>query len=165
MNAAVWFGAAIFFTCGANPVVSSQDLKDLLGANNYPYFSVAIGQLLAARYLRLYLACSVVALLHLLAEWLYFGKYPHRLWLGMILALCLGGMAQVYVVQPRLKALHAARYSRSVQGQAAHRAFDAWHSGSNALNLLLVSCLGVYCWRLGNPPNPMRFASATKFRS
>ena len=165
MNAAVWFGATVFFVAGAGPAAASPDMATLLGSKNYPYFSVAIAQAMAARFFQLYMACSVVAVLHMLAEWLYFGKYPQRLWLGLVLGLCLGGLVQVYGIQPRLKAWHQLQFSQSAQSEAAAHAYRAWTLSSTGLNILVLAGLGVYLWRVANPTDPMRYLSATKFRS
>ncbi len=167
MNAALWFGAAVFFTFGAGPAAVSPEMQRLLGQNNYPFFSVAIGQLLATRYFHWHLVCSLVALLHLVAEWLYFGKYPRRLWLGLLLALCLIGVVQAYGLQPRLQALHRLEHARvepELQ-QAAARSFRLWHGAALVLDVLMVAGLAVYVWRVANPTDPMRFVSASKFRS
>jgi len=83
----------------------------------------------------------------------------------MILALCLGGVAQAYVIQPRLATLHKARFERTIHREAAGQAFNLWHSGSTLVNLLMVGGLGVYCWRLGSLPSATRFVSTSKFRS
>jgi hypothetical protein len=165
MNAAVWFGAAIFFTLGGADPANAPELGTLLGAKNAPFFTVAIGQLVATRHFHLYLACSAVALLHMMAEWLYFGRYPTRLWLGLVFSLCFAGLVQSYWLQPRLKEWHRVRYSTSPQREPAARAFDAWHAVSSGLDLVLVGGLAVYLWRVANPPDPARFVSANKFRS
>jgi hypothetical protein len=164
LNAAVWFGAAIFFVIGAEPAAHSRDMQALLGARNYPYYSVAIGQLLATSYFHLFLACSLVALLHLAAEWLYFGKQPQRIWLGLVLGLCLAGVAQLGVIQPRLRAAHRLQYTRPDLREAAGRSFRVWHEVSQTVHVLLIGGLAVYLWRVGNPSDPTRFVSATKFR-
>ncbi len=81
-------------------------MLQLLGPNNFPYFSGAIEQLLTTRYFWLQLVCSAVALLQTMAVWLYLGKVPERFWRGLLLALVgfnlLGGLW----LQPRLKRLH-----------------------------------------------------------
>ena len=59
MNAAVWFGAAIFFTFGIGAAAFSPEMKELLGPKNSPYFSGAIAQILIARYFHLQLLCGV----------------------------------------------------------------------------------------------------------
>jgi hypothetical protein len=165
LNAAVWFGAAVFFLIVTDPAASSGEMQDLLGAPNYPFYSVAIGQLLAARYFHLFLACSVVALLHLVAEWLYFGRHPQRIWLGLVLGLCLVGVAQVAVIQPRLKGLHRLQYTRPDLREAAVQSFRFWHGVSETVQVLLLGGLAVYLWRVGNPSNPTRFLNAAKFHS
>lgn len=166
LNAAVWFGAAIFFTFGVGLAPFSQAMKDLLGPNNYPYFSGAIAQILIGRYFYFQLACAGVAVLHLFAEWLYLGKYPQKLQVGLLIALSSAALVGGYWVQPRLKTLHAAKYgvnTRPEIREAAVRSFKAWHGVSLVINLLAVGGLGVYLWRVANPSDTTRFVSAVKF--
>lgn len=165
LNAAVWFGATVFFTFGAAPALGSPEMQHLLSARNFPYFSVAIDHLLATRFFRWYLACSLVALLHMVAEWLYLGKYPKRLWLGLVLGLCLGGVVQVYGVQSQLKQLHQLRFTRPDLREAADRSFRAWHTAGTTLEVVLMGGLLVYLWRVANPPDQTRFLDAAKIRS
>src|SRR5262245_4350950 len=87
MNAAVWLGAAIFFTLMTAPAIFSPDMRTLLGSQNYPYFSGAIAQIVIARYFVLQHWCGAIALAHLLVEWLYLGKPLDKITLGV-----LGGM-------------------------------------------------------------------------
>ena len=141
-------------------------MKSLLGENNYPYFSGAIAQILIARYFHFQVACGVVAVLHLLAEWLYLGKYPRRLQAGLVIGLCAAALFGGYGLQPRLKALHATKYSVNTRPEireAAARSFKAWHGVSQVVNLLMVSGLAVYLWRAANPSDQTRFLSAVKF--
>ncbi len=168
MNAAVWFGAAVFFALGAEPAASSPQMRELIGSNNFPYYSEAIGNLYATRFFRLYLVCSVLALVYLAAEWLYFGKYPPRRWLIFVLALVLLGLGRGYWLQPALKRLHDVRHGRVTQAdrrEAAARAFQTWTTVAKTIDLALAAGLAVYVWRVANPDNPMRFVSANKFRS
>jgi hypothetical protein len=162
----VWLGAAIFFTFGAGPAVFSPEMKRLLGANNFPYFSGAIAQVLIARYFHLQIACSVVAILHLLAEWLYLGKHPRKLQVGLLVGLCAAALIGGYWLQPKLKALHTVKYgvnTRPEIREAADRSFKAWHGVSQVVNLLLVGGLAAYLWRAANPSDPTRFVSSVKF--
>jgi hypothetical protein len=166
LNAAVWFGAAIFFTFGAGLAPFSQDMKNLLGPNNYPYFSGAIAQILITRYFYFQAGCAVVANLHLLVEWLYLGKHAQKfqvaLWVGLASAALVGG----YWLQPRLKALHTTKYALNTRPEiraAADRSFRAWHGVSQVINLLMVGGLAIYLWRAANPADPTRFVSASKF--
>lgn len=165
VNAAIWFGATAFFAFGAFPMMHSTGMQELISTKNFPFFSVAMGQMLAGRFFHWYVACSIVALLHLVAEWLYLGKYPHRGWLALLLGLCLAGVVQVYALQPRLQQLHRLQFTRPDIRDAAARSFRAWQTVSGTLNLLLAAGLLVYVWRVANPPDPTRFVSASKFRS
>ncbi len=166
MNAAVWFGAAVFFTFGVDPAAGSQDMKDLLRPKDFPYFSVVIGDVSTIRYFHLYLACSLVALLHLMGEWLYLGKYHRRPWLALVFGLCLVGWTQGFWLQARLREWHHATfYGPPEHRELVARAFHAWHTVSDVLNLVLVAGLAVYLWRVGNPSDPTRFVSAAKLRS
>src|ERR1022692_4794120 len=166
LNAAVWFGGAVFFTLGAGLAPFSQEMKTLLGPNNYPYFSGAIAQILIARYFHFQLVCGVVAVLHLLAEWLYLGKFPRKVQAGLLVALCAAALFGGYWLQPKLKGLHATKYGANTRPEireAANRSFRAWHGVSQVVNLLLVGGLATYLWRAANPSDPTRFVSALKF--
>jgi len=166
LNAAVWFGGAIFFTFGAGLVPFSQEMQLLLGPGNYPYFSGAIAQILIARYFHFQSVCCVVAVLHLLAEWLYLGKFPRKLQAGLLIGLCSAALVGGYWLQPRLKALHATKYSLTTRPEmraAADHSFRTWHGVSQVVNLLLVGGLAAYLWRAANPSDPTRFVSAAKF--
>ena len=165
LNAAVWLGAILFFTFVAGPAATSPEMQELLSSKNFPYFSVAIEGLLAPRFLSWYLACSVVALLHLVAEWLYLGRYPRRAWLALVLCLCLGGLLQAYILQPRLKQLHWLRFARPDLRETTDRSFRTLHRVSTSLDVTLVGCLLIYLWRVANPPESMRFLDPGKFRS
>jgi hypothetical protein len=166
LNGAVWFGAAIFFTFGAGLAPFSLEMKTLLGPNNAPYFSGAIAQILIARYYRFQIACAVVAVLHLLAEWLYLGKYPQKLQVGLLIGLASAALIGGYWLQPRMKTLHATKYGLSTRPEireAADRSFKAWHGVSQVVNLLMVGGLAAYLWRATNPSDPTRFVSAVRF--
>ncbi len=166
LNAAVWFGSAIFFTFGAGFVPFSQDMRNLLGPSNYPFFSGAIAQLFIASYFRFQLGCAIVAALHLMAEWLYLGKYPQKLQMGLLIGLASAAFIGGYWLQPRLKALHATKYGENTRPnirEAANRAFKAWHGVSQVVNIMAIGGLGVYLWRAANPSDPARFVSAVKF--
>jgi hypothetical protein len=165
LNAAVWFGATFFFIFVAEPAAtSSEAMQRLLGSKNFPYFSVAVSQIIAERFLGLFLICAILAMIHTGAEWLYFGKYPRRFWLILIFGLFLGGLAQVYGIQPKLKNLLLIQHnsnSRPDQRQVAGYSFRAWHVVSTGVNLLMLGGLGIYLWRVANPPDEMRFVGAS----
>ena len=168
MNAAVWFGAAVFFVFGAAPASSSTEMRELIGANNFPFFSGAIGNLVAVRFGRCCLACSAVALLYLIAEWLYFGKYPSKKWLALVFGLVFLGCLRGFFIQPTLARLNTVEHGRATppqQRESVARSLHTWVSVGRSLDLLLVAGFAVYLWRVGNPSDSMRFLEAGKFRS
>ena len=168
MNAAVWFGAAIFFTLAIAPAPFSAEMKDLLGSNTSPYFRGAIAQILIARYFHLQLACAGVAVLHLVAEWLYLGRAPRNFSVGLLAGLAAAALLGGSWFQPRMKELHSIKYdARRPQAErlAADRSFSAWHGAAQGINLLMLAGLAVYLWRMANPADPTRFVSTAKFRS
>ncbi len=168
MNAAIWFGAAVFFVLGADRAASSVQMRELIGTNNFPYFSEAIANIFARRFFVLYACCSAVALLYLLAEWLYFGKYPAKKWVTFVLVLVFVGMVRGYGLQPTLRKLHDLEYGRNstpVQRETAGRSFKTYATISHSIDIILAAALGIYLWKLGNPSDSMRFLGPAKFRS
>lgn len=168
LNAAVWLGATVFSTSGAWPAVYSVEMKELLGAKNYPYFSEAVGQIIFSRYFQLQMVCGVVALLHVLAEWLYLGRSARRFWLGLLIGLCALSLIGGYWVQPRMKALHAVNCGMNTRPEirkAASNSFRAWRHVSHAMNVLMIGGLVLYLWRVANPADQTCFLDASKVRS
>ena len=165
LNAGVWFGTAIFFTFGVGSAPFSPEMKTLLGPNNAPYFSGAIAQILIARYFRFQIACALIAFVHLLAEWLYLGKYPQRLQVALVIGLSAAALLGGCWLQPRMRALHATKYALNTRPEiraAADRSFRAWHGAAQVINLLMVGGLAAYLWRATNPSDPTRFVSAVR---
>lgn len=168
VNAAVWLGAAVFFTFGAGPAVFSSDMKTLLGTNNFPFYSGAIAQVLIARYFKLQLLCAVVAVIHLFLEWLYLGRPLRRVTGWLVLGLLALGAAGDFWFQPKIQRLHQAKYAvnASPEGRAAAaRSLPPWHGAAQAVNLVMLGGLVVYLWRVARPDEPTRFVPAVKLRS
>ena len=154
LNAAVWFGSAMFFTFAAAPAVFSTDMQRLLGGNNYPYFSGAIAQIIFSHFFLIQMICSIIALSHLLCERLYFGRSePWRgpLLVFLIVMTLLGG----FVVRPRLRDLHKIKYAPNTtpeMREAANQSFRTWHGASQITNVFVLIALGTYVCRLGHRP-------------
>jgi Domain of unknown function (DUF4149) len=168
MNAAIWLGAAIFFTFCIGPAPFSAEMKDLLGPKNSPYFSGAIAQILIARFFTLQLICGIIAVAHTLAESLYLGRTAQKLRIGLLVFLVAGGLIADFWLQPKLKRLHAIKYAVKTTPQereSASDSFKAWHGFSQGVNLLMLAALTIYLWRVANPEDATRFVSTAKFRS
>lgn len=167
MNAAVWLGAAVFFTFGVGPAFFSPDMQSLLGAKNFPYYSGAIAEIVLRRYYHLSLACGVVALIHLFAQWLYMGRPARKFSLGLLVTLMALTLIGGNLFQPKLKELHGRKYSMSVPAadrESASRSFKIIHAIAQMLNVVALGGLVVYVWRVGNPPDTLKFVSSVKFR-
>jgi len=167
MNAAVWFGAALFFTFGIAPTAGSSEMRELLGPKNFPYFSGAISHFLMARYFGLQVICGLIAFLHLGGEWLYLSKSRGRFHTGLLAALLLLGVLGGYWVEPRLTRLHTIAYAVNVspaQRLQAQQSLSTWRTVYKSANFLILCGLGLYLWRVSNSPESTRFVSASTFR-
>jgi hypothetical protein len=171
LNAAVWLGAAVFFTFFAAPAFFSGDIKNF---GLHPFWPGAMAQLIIARFFQLQYICAVVALAHLLAEWVYLGRALHRSTLGLLLGLLMVGLVGGLWLQPKMKELHLAKYSMgpnykpvpmpdAVRIRAA-QSFRRWHGVSQVVNLAMLAGLAFYFWRVIHPPDNLRFVGAPKFR-
>ena len=167
INAAIWLGGTVFFVLFAEPAFFSPDMLALLEAKNFPYFSGAIAQIIAARYFHFHLICAVIAFLQLLGEWLYLGRPGRRASFSLLLGLLVLGLIGDHWVQPKLKALHKARYQANTppaEREAAARSFGSWRIASHLLELCMIGGLVIYVWRAANSSDTLRFVSSVKFR-
>jgi hypothetical protein len=166
INAAIWLGAAIFFTLGAGPAIFSPAMKEALRLD-HPYYPGAIAQVILARYFRFNLICAIIAMFHLIAEWLYMGRPARKLSLGLLGGLLAITLIGGFGLQPKLNELHRIRYdvkASPAERDAAKKTFGAWHGVAQVVNLFMIAGLIVYVWRTANPSETPRFVSSGKFR-
>jgi hypothetical protein len=162
LNAAVWFGAAIFFTFAAAPAFFSDTMIQLLGR---PHAGAA-AQVVLERYFMLQHWCGVIALTHLGAEWLYAGRSIRRLRLGLLLTIFALGLAGDLWLLPKLKRLHLDMYgarSTPEQRESARKTFGLWHGVAQGANLLVVAGLLVYFWQVSQLTDWPHLSSKKKF--
>ncbi len=155
-NAAMWFGASIFFTFSVGPAFFSDEMIALL---TRPYAGAA-AQIVIERYFLFHELCGAVALVHLVAEWLYMGKPLQRLTLWLLLGILALGLVGGHILQPRLRALHRTIYgpgSTPQQIDQAKQSFKLWHAASQALNLVVLGGVAVYLWRATTPGSGYRY--------
>src|SRR5258706_13325490 len=107
LNAAVWFGAAIFFTFGIAPVFFTPQVRHLLG----DIYAGLVLQAVIERYFLLHYCCGAIALIHQLAEWVYLGKALQRGTVGLLLAILALSPTGGLWLQPKLKDLHRIQYA------------------------------------------------------
>lgn len=155
-NAAVWFGSGIFFTVAVGPAFFSDSMLNLLGR---PHAGAA-AQVVLERYFLFHQICGGIALVHLLAEWIYMGRPLKRLTLILLCSLLVLGFVGGYGLQPRLQALHRTLYSPTStveQREDARKKFGLLHGVSQVLNLVVLGGMMVYLWRVTTPGSTYRF--------
>ena len=155
-NAAVWFGASIFFTFSVGPAFFSDKMIALL---TRPYAGAA-AQIVIERYFLFHELCGGIALAHLVAEWLYMGKPLQRLTLWLLLGIFTLGLVGGHSFQPKLRSLHRTIYgpgSTPQQIDQAKQSFKFWHAASQALNLVVLAGVAVYLWRATTPGSGYRY--------
>ena len=155
-NAALWFGASIFFTFSVGPAFFSDKMVGLL---TRPYAGAA-AQIVIERYFLFHELCGMVALAHLVAEWLYMGKPLQRLTLWLLLGILALGLLGGRSLQPKLRALHRTIYGPGSTAQEidqAKQSFKLWHAASQALNFVVLGGVAVYLWRATTPGSGYRY--------
>ncbi len=168
LNAAVWLGAALFFAAGVTPALASRDAQALFREQYFDYLSGAVGQIVATRYFYWHIVCALIALLHVLAEWLYLGRSAGRRWLTLLAGLLALGLLGNSWLVPKVAQLHRSRHAVNLsptQRDAAAAAWRTWHRVHQGWQLLILGGVAVYFWRATSPSDPLRFVSPGKFRS
>ena len=165
MNAAVWFGASLFFIVGLTPTFFPAVEKHL-----GEVWTGIITFMAFERYFALQYWCGAIALAHHVAEWVYLGRPLQRIMLAIVLGVFGIGLLGGLWLQPRMERLHSVKYAKAdtysqQQRVAASKSLRAWQGISRAIGVISLAALGVYMWRMGNPPNPPRFMPSSKFRS
>jgi hypothetical protein len=169
LNAAVWLGAALFFTLAAAPAIFSPELKRIFGQAHVGL----VAQTVLADYFVLQYWCGGIALAHLLAEWVYLGKPLQRLTTWLVVGLVGLGLLGGLGLQPPLRHWHQVKYSTELFRREIHpaeeraraaRLFGLWHGVSQAMNLVVLAGLGVYLWQVSMTRDGTRFTPTAKFR-
>jgi hypothetical protein len=163
LNAAVWLGAMIFFTAVVGPTFFSAEVKGLLGV---PYAG-ALAQIMVGRYLVLQEWCAGIALVHLLADWLYYNRLSSKASLWILLG-CLGmSLLAERELAPKMKELHLIKYAvqtNAEQKAAASRSFSILHATSQVTNLLMLGGVLFYYWRLSNGNQGGKSSAGARYR-
>jgi hypothetical protein len=166
VNAALWFGASVFFAGVVLPGVFSEDLHRIFGVAAdspfYGYYPGAVALALFRRFFVLQYVCGLVALAHLCAEKLYLGRAFPRLTTGIVAgALGLSLIGGLWV-QPRMRELFQTKYSTTAspeQKAAAAHSFGLLHGSSEAANLLMLAGLLVYLVKVSRQEESSRYGT------
>jgi hypothetical protein len=168
VNAAVWLGAAVFFTLAVGPAFFSPAAQ---AVPIHKFYAGALAEVVLGRYFYFQQICGVIAVVHLVAEWFYLGRPVQRLNVALLAILLCTGFAGGLWLQPKLTRLHRVKYGMNekyqvapappAERQAAAKAFGRWHGVSMAGNLLALACLATYFWRVTHPPDNLRVVRNT----
>lgn len=134
-------------------------MKELLP----PPYNGAAAALIIKRYFILQHACGLLALIHLVAEWLYLGHRVPRVIFAILLAVFCLNLTGGFWLQPKMNDLHLAKYRGTTQearDQAA-KSFGMWHGISQAGNIVILPFLFVYLWRVSNSNRTISFGKAS----
>jgi hypothetical protein len=167
LNAAIWFGAGVFYIVGVGAAISSGDMQKLL-ESYYPSYSGIVSQIIIARYYKLAIVCAIIAILHLLAEQFYFGRAPQKRWMSLLVGMFAFVLLGNFWLQPKLNHLHTNRYAKNAPPQVREAAIDSfkvWHRVSVAGHVLVLVGLGFYLIRVGASGESTRFIGSGKFHS
>jgi Domain of unknown function (DUF4149) len=158
INAAVWFGAGIFFAAVVLPAVFSRDLHQLFGETAYPYYSGGVALVLFRHFFVLQYVCGALAILHLLAEKLYLGRALPRFGSALVLAILGLGLVGGLWLQPRMEKYRQTMYFGQTQEQkdSGRHSFYLWHGVSQLANLFIIGGLLVNLVRVAQPVGPAR---------
>lgn len=165
MNAAIWFGSAVFVLVAA-PVFFSPEIQATPLGKFWPGVMV---QFVFERFFHLQYICGAVAIGHQLAEWVYLGRNLQRWVMLMLGVLLAAGLAEGLILEPKLRSLNliqhgltetyaVGKYTQAERIRAT-ATFKTWHGISRAFSLLATAGLGFFLWKVVHPGDPARFAS------
>lgn len=167
LNAGIWLGGNVFFAMVISPALDSNQLKTVIPIKSFAYFAPEIGHVFLSFFFQFSIVCALIALLHLLMEWLYLGRPSRKLSFGLLFALLLFGLVGANWLQPRLVRLHNLRYSASApttERESAAKSYRTWHYSLVLLDWCAIGGLLIYFWRITNTSQTPRFVSSVKFR-
>ena len=165
INAALWFGAGIFFAAFILPGIFSQDMRNLFHEAAFQYYAGGVALILFKRFFMLQYFCGAVALIHLLAEKLYLGRALPRLGTALVLALLAFGLLGGLWLQPHMEALRHAMYFSATpeEREGARHVFGLWHGFSEIINLVIIGGLLAHLVRVCRPGGIYRYGVYQQF--
>ena len=170
LNAGVWLGATFFFTLSVGPALIVDDVQTILGPQNsnfVRYVSDVLWQNNLSALFYWHIVCALIALLHLVAEWLYLGRTPGGVWRLLLSVLLAAGLFGAIKLAPKIRELHGNMHAPGIKPeirQEAAKAYHTWRAVFRAMNMLMIAGIAVYFWRAANPSDELRFVGSPKFR-
>jgi hypothetical protein len=156
----------VLFTGVIGPAIFGPEVKQIVGRSDW--VPGAIAQIMVVNYMVLQQWCAGIALVHLIFDWLYTGKFYAKSLL-IILVVCLGiSFAGTQLMAPQMKQLHVMKYSPQTtpaQKDYAARSFRILHATAQITNLLVFCGVLFYYWRLSVGPQGGRSGAGARYRS
>lgn len=168
LNAAVWLGAVVFCSTALLVAMNSREAASLMGPQYFAQVSGALTQIIFTRLFHLQVLCAILAWMHLVAEWMYLGRIPRRIWVGLMTLLFSLSLLGSLWLCPKLNRLQRVQYLPNLtatQREAARHNFNVWDSVFQVVNVFLIGGIAVYFWRVTHSQDEPRFVSPAKFRS
>lgn len=171
VNAAIWFGAGVFFAAAILPAIFSPDMHKVFGvaadSPYYPYYPGGVALVLFKRFFMLQYVCGIIALLHLFAEKLYLGRPLPRLGTALVIGIFSLALIGGVWLQPRMEILRQTIYTGTNpdQKERARHSFGLWHGISEFANLVIIGGLLAHLVRVTRPGESDRYSTFTIFRS
>ena len=161
LNAAIWFGAGLFFVVGILPGIFSTDMHQLFHETAFAYYAGAVALILFKRFFILQYVCGTVALIHLVAEKLYVSRPVPKLGLGLVLFLLGSGLIGGLWFQPHMEALRSVMYTGASVAlrEKAAASFALWHHASEAASLFILAGLLIHLVRVTRTGEPGRYGT------
>jgi hypothetical protein len=171
VNAAIWLGAAVFFTVAVGPAFFSEAMLKLFGGPQAQYSHAYAGMaamVVIKRYFLCHHVCGAIAILHGMAEAGYQGLPFKRFRNLLAVSIFTVGLALGLLLQPRMGVWLEAKYNPRLTSEArvaAAHSFSVWHGVSQVANLLMTGGLLVFFLKTagaaGRDPksNPFQFKS------
>ena len=146
INAAVWFGASLFFAVGILPAVFSREMRELFQNTGFTYYSGAVALSLFHRFFALQYLCGAIALIHAVGDRYMGSRTVGKFHAGLLMALVLCGLSGGMWLQPSMEKMRHAMYfspSLILREQARH-SFGLWHGMTQGVDLLILLGLLVH---------------------
>ena len=162
VNAAIWFGAAIFLVVALGAIFS-PDIVEIFrkAGDTSKFYSGAVAMAVFHRYFALQYVCGIIAILHLVAEKLYLGRALSRLGLGLVALLIVVALVGGGWLQPRMEKLRSESYSSpsAEQKARAEHSFKTLHVTSEIINLFVMAGLLVHLIRVTRPEESRHYGT------
>lgn len=159
LNAAVWFGAGIFFTFVVAPGFFSDKMLALFGGTQSFYskaYAGAANIIILERYYHFQFFCGAVAFLHIVLEWLIAGQFISKFKFWLLILICSINILNGIFLMPALKQLQVQKYdlkTTNAQRLGAESSFRILHGMSWGMNVVVLISTGIYLINLSSLQN------------